>query len=116
MLKRLLFGLVGLLLILSSVVLVRTVRMSYDPSGVNPVGRPDFDETAIFDRLSRAVQLPTVTYQDSTDMDHAAFERFIDFMKEAYPHVHETMERMGGHGYTLLYKWHGRDTTRAPSC
>jgi len=61
MLKRTLLGLLVLVGVVATVVLVRTVRMSYEPSGVNPVERHAFDEEAALDRLSRAVQLPTVT-------------------------------------------------------
>lgn len=90
--------------------------MSYDPSGVNPVERPDFDANGALDRLSRAVQIPTITLQDSADMNHEAFHNFRAFMEEAYPRVHERLEweRVGANGYTLLYRWEGQDTTRAP--
>lgn len=116
MIKRTVYGLIGLVVVVAGVVLIRTLQMSYEPSGVNPVERSDFDTDAAVDRLSRAVQIPTITLQDSTEMDHAAFREFRAFMEEAYPNVHETMEceRMGTHGYTLLYRWEGRDTTRSP--
>lgn len=116
MVKRIFSGFVILVVVIATVVLVRTVRMSYEPSGVNPVERHDFDSEAALNNLSRAVRIPTITFQDSTDMDYATFDKFRAFMEDAYPHVHETMERerMGAHGYTLLYRWQGRDTTRAP--
>jgi len=116
MTKRLLLGLVGLVVVVVAVVLVRTVQMSYEPSGVNPVERHAFDSDAALDRLSQAVQIQTVTYQDSVVTNHGAFRDFIAFMQEAYPRVHDTMERerMGRNGYTLLYRWQGRDTTRTP--
>ncbi len=116
MIKRGFFGL-GLLLVgLAAVVLIRTQLLSYEPSGVNPVERPDFGREAALDRLSRAVQIPTISLQDTADMDHEAFETFIGFMEQAYPRVHEHLERerVGRNGYTLLYKWEGRDTTQAP--
>lgn len=114
--KRLLFGVFGLVFVVAAVVLVRTLRMSYEPFGVNPVERHAFDDAAALKRLSRAVQIQTVTYQDSVTTNHEAFTNFIAFMKDAYPRVHETMERerMGRNGYTLLYRWQGQDTTRAP--
>jgi len=116
MIKRLLIGLTGLVVGIAAIVLVRTVRMSYEPPGVNPVERHDFDAEAALSNLSRAIQIPTITLQDSTEMDHAAFHEFRAFMKDAYPHVHETMERerMGSHGHTLLYRWEGQDTTQSP--
>ncbi len=99
-----------------AMVLFRTVQLSYEPSGINPVERPAFDSTAAVERLSRVVQFPTVSRQDTADVDHEAFEDFVGFMEEAYPRVHETLrrERVGRNGYTLLYRWQGRDTSQAP--
>lgn len=116
MLKRGLLGLASLLAIVVAVVIVRTVRLSYEPSGVNPVERPDFDAEAAIDRLARAVQIRTVSPQDTSEMDHEAFAEFVGFMRTAYPRVNETMDRtrVGPGGYTLLYRWPGRDTARAP--
>ncbi|MFP4228966.1 MAG: M20 family peptidase [Salinivenus sp.] len=106
----------GLVLVLAAGVLVRTVQQSYEPSGVNPVERPAFDSAAAVDRLSRSVQIPTISHQDSADMDSEAFEGFVDFVAESYPRLHSTLERerVGRNGYTLLYRWEGRDTTQAP--
>ena len=116
MIKRVLIGLTVLVVGTTAIVLVRTARMSYEPSGVNPVERHDFEADAALDRLSRAVQLPTISFQDTTEMDHAVFRTFQSFLEGAYPHVHDTMDReqLGAHGHTLLYRWEGRDTTRAP--
>lgn len=115
-LKRILLGLAGILLVITAIVLARTFQMSYDPSGVNPVERPDFDAEGALDRLSRAVQFPTITLQDSTEMDHEAFQRFRVFVEEAYPRMNERLdsERVGANGYTLLYRWEGRDPDKAP--
>jgi len=116
MIKRVFIGLTVLGIGLAAVVLVRTLQMSDEPSGVNPVERPVFDETVVVDRLSAAVQLPTVSYQDSADVNHEAFEGFVDFMARRYPRIHDQLERerVGSNGYTLLYRWAGRDTTQDP--
>jgi len=116
MLKRVLVGLIAFLVVLVGVLVVRTLQMSYNPPDINPVERPDFDGAAAVNRLSRAIQFRTVSHQDTADLDQEAFSGFIEFMETAYPRIHEEMERMriGPGGYTLLYKWEGRDTTRAP--
>ncbi|MEF8866799.1 MAG: M20 family peptidase [Salinibacter sp.] len=116
MMKRGLIAGTLLLAGLAAAVLVRTLQMSYEPSGVNPVEPPRVDEAAAVDRLSAAVQIPTVSYQDSSDMNHEAFEGFVDFMERSYPRIHGRLERerVGRNGYTLLYRWAGRDTTQDP--
>lgn len=115
MIKRILLGLAAILLVVTAVVLTRTFQMSYDPSGVNPVDRHDFDTEAALDRLSRAVQIPTITLQDTSEMNHEAFRDFRAFMEEAYPRIHEHLERerVGADGYTLLYRWEGRNPEKA---
>lgn len=116
MLKRGLLGFAVLLVGLSAVLILRTCRLSHEPAGVNPVERPNFDAEAALNRLSHAVQLPTVSLQDTADTDHAAFRNFVTFVAEAYPRINETLkrERIGERGYTLLYRWQGRDTTQSP--
>lgn len=116
MVKRSLLGFALLLFGIAVVVLVRTVQLSYDPSGVNPVERPAFDADGAVDRLSQAVQIPTISLQDTAEMNHEAFEEFIGFMETAYPRVHASLRRehVGSNGYTLLYRWQGRDTTQSP--
>lgn len=114
MLRRILVGFGTLLLVLACIIIVRTVRLSYDVPDIGPTERHNFDAEAAIERLSQGVQFQTVSFQDPDDFDEDAFEGFISFLEEAYPRIHETLdpERVGD--YTLLYRWEGTDAEREP--
>jgi len=72
------------------------------------------DERAI-ERLSRAIQYPTISYEDTSEIDYGPYEEFIEFLEENYPGLHETAEvnRIGT--YSLLFKWKGSDPALKPA-
>lgn len=65
------------------------------------------------ERLSRMIQLPTVSAEHETRGD-APFEAFVELLRELYPLVHERLdlERLGPLG--LLYRWRGAAHEREP--
>jgi carboxypeptidase PM20D1 len=68
----------------------------------------EVDVDAAAERLSRAVQFPTISNQDRSDFDTEAFEGYHEFLEQAYPGVHKTLEKelLGDpRPYSLLYTW-----------
>ncbi|MEZ5829296.1 MAG: hypothetical protein R3D01_13355 [Hyphomicrobiales bacterium] len=51
----------------------------------------DLDGAA--ERLSKAVQFPTISNQDRSDFDTKAFDDYHAFLMTAYPNVHKTLKR-----------------------
>lgn len=113
--KRILIGLSVVFFGLAAIVVIRTVRLSYDMPNVGPVERHEFDVDAAVGRLARAIQYQTISHQEAEDRDTTAFEGFIHFLEEAFPliHAHTRRERVGT--YTLLYRWEGRDPELEPA-
>jgi len=69
-------------------------------------------------RLSQAVQFPTISNQDRSDFDEEAFKNYHDFLVESYPLVHKTLKRelVGDpRPYSLIYTWEGKDPSLAPA-
>jgi len=90
---------------------------SMQMTGVEPV-TIDVDVQAAAERLSRAVQYPTISNQDRSDFDTEAFEGYHQFLVEAYPNVHKTLKRdvLGDpRPYSLLYTWEGKDPSLPPA-
>ncbi len=114
MLRRILIGLGLVVFLFAATVVIRTIRVSHNMPDVGPVDRENFDRSEAVDRLSRALQIRTVSYADSADMDHEAFEGFIKFLDAAFPGVHETLDRERIGRYTLLYTWTGQNTELQP--
>ena len=90
---------------------------SMQMQGVEPV-TIEVDVDAAAERLSRAVQFPTISNQDRSDFDTEAFEGYHEFLEQAYPGVHKTLERelLGDpRPYSLLYTWEGKDPSLPPA-
>lgn len=83
---------------------------------VDPV-TVEVDLDAAVQRLSKAVQFPTISNQDRSDFDVEAFEGYHKFIEESYPNVHKSMKRelLGDpRPYSLLYTWEGKDPSLDP--
>ncbi|MBT2641588.1 M20 family peptidase [Bacillus sp. ISL-41] len=64
--------------------------------------------------LSKAIQFKTISYQDRSKMDLNEFDRFITFLNESFPIVHEELELEKVNGHALVYKWSGADSAKLP--
>jgi len=79
---------------------------------------PDRAATAagerFLDRLAEAIRIPTVGYEDRSLTDTDQLDRMYAFLAEAYPLVHEQLERETVAGYSALYTWKGSDPEATP--
>ncbi len=69
-------------------------------------------------RLSRAVQFPTISNQDRNDFDEQAFRNYHQFIVDSYPLVHKHLKRevLGDpRPFSLLYTWEGKDPSLPPA-
>ncbi|GAM13190.1 M20 family peptidase [Mesobacillus selenatarsenatis] len=72
------------------------------------------NEDHAINTLSKAIQFNTISYQDRSKMDLIEFDRFITFLKESFPIVHEDLELEKVNSHALVYKWKGTDSTKLP--
>ncbi|MEM9257400.1 MAG: M20/M25/M40 family metallo-hydrolase, partial [Pseudomonadota bacterium] len=66
------------------------------------------------DRLAKALQFKTISYQDRSRINYPAFTRMLEFLAETYPEVFAAMEVETVNDYSLLMVWPGIDRTREP--
>lgn len=71
-------------------------------------------ELALEQKLSAAVQFPTVSHSDTTKVDWRAFEGLHASLRENFPLVHQNMDLQVIGGHSLLYKWEGSDPNKTP--
>ena len=64
--------------------------------------------------LSKAIQIKTISYQDRSKMDMIEFDRFISFLEQSFPMVHEELELEKVNSHALVYKWNGSDSSKLP--
>lgn len=114
--KKLLLALFALAAVLLAVLVGNTARTSrmVDAPAVAPVSVA-VDSAGALARLSAAVQLQTVSYEEGTRLpDSAAFRTLHEQLRVGFPLVHAAMPREVVNGLALLYTWPGSDTSLAP--
>ena len=78
----------------------------------------DVDLEGAAQRLSQAVQFPTISNQDRSDFDEEAFKNYHAFIESSYPLVHKHLKReeVGDpRPFSLIYTWEGKNPDLAPA-
>ena len=118
--KQLLMGLGALLLILVTVLLVRTFTFGGAPANVQQVELPEppaISAEAAAQNLSRAIQFRTITLSsgDPRPGQEGPWLELQAWLEETYPAFHAAADKetVPG-GYTVLYTWEGSDASLDP--
>lgn len=117
MIKKILLGLGGLVLVLLVVVIGRTLAL---PGVTLSEGEPaslEADQAAA--NLSDAVRFVTISYQAGSDpalieASHQAMVGFRDWLSERFPSFAGATSREIVSDYSLLYTWQGSDPSLKP--
>lgn len=73
------------------------------------------DEDGAVRRLSLAIGIPTVSYDDRSQFDAAAFKAFHQFLEASYPGVHARANRHVINDYSLVYHLPGSEPALQPA-
>lgn len=108
------------LLILGGLILIFiiiTVSNSLMVKSKQPAPIPSeiaINDTDAVAHLSEAITYKTISYQERSKFDFKEFDKFIDFLHNTYPAVHETLKLEKINKYALIYKWEGSDSSKNP--
>ncbi|MCB9641002.1 MAG: M20/M25/M40 family metallo-hydrolase [Myxococcales bacterium] len=100
-----------LLLLVGVFLAVTFGRMAFFTSKQVPLGEVSpvkVDLQAAIQRLSRALQFQTISFQDTKKMQPAAFSGLLQHIEKSFPLVHKHLKREVLGGYSLLYTWGGK--------
>jgi carboxypeptidase PM20D1 len=112
MIKKL-FGFLGIaLLVLIAVVLFNTFITKPWPVVASATLTP-LPDSAV-QHLSEAVQIPTVSLNDTAPLDTVDLQKFGAFVQTAYPLVNTRLEKTMINKYAFVFKWAGQDTALPP--
>ena len=64
--------------------------------------------------LSEAISIPTVSYPEKEKVDFSQFDSFHAFLDEAFPLVHERLEKEIIEEANLIYRWKGKRSDLDP--
>jgi carboxypeptidase PM20D1 len=108
-------GVVGFVfLLLISALVVRTMLFTSKRTPVPEARKIPVDEERLARHLAGALRIPTVSYQDRSRFDPAAFRQLHAYLEETFPKVHATLKKETVNDYSLLYTWKGRDPALKP--
>jgi carboxypeptidase PM20D1 len=105
----LLIALIGILLIRATTVYENNQLV------VEPIPATQINEQAAVQRFSQAIQIPTISYDDRSDFDDAAFLRFQHHLEQSFPLTHQQTKRSIINDYSLIYFLPGSDKALKPA-
>ena len=114
--KKTIVTIVALILMLFAVLAYRAETRFHDrqvepASGVTQIG---IDEAGAIQHFSDALKIPTISHDDRSNFDAAAFTDFHAFLQTTYPLIHQHTERTVINDYSLVYHLEGSDPTLEP--
>ncbi len=65
------------------------------------------DAQRAMEHLSTAISIPTISYPEKEKVDFTQFDKFHDFLDEAFPLIHEKLEKEVVLEASLIYHWKG---------
>lgn len=114
--KKILICLAIALGLLISVVFYRTFTVfeNQQYQVKNTIPDINLNQQQVIQRFSQAIQIPTVSYDDASQIDLQAFDDFHQFLAVNFPLVHEQTQLTKFKDYSLLYHLQGSNKGLKP--
>ncbi len=112
--KKILLTLLGAVAILLTIIIIKTLTFNSSQPSVAAVAPLSLEKENSVARLSKALQIKSVSHGDPARFDPAPFLEFQEMLEQSFPNVHQTLERKVINTYSLLYKWPGSDPALKP--
>src|SRR5215211_3790226 len=106
--KKILFAVFGLILVLLAVLVLRGSMLTSRQVQAEPVTDLTVDANAAAQRLAGAVRFPTVSHEKGENVEAQAFLGLHEYLRTSFPLVHQALKRETVANYSLLYTWPGR--------
>lgn len=113
MIKKLLLGVVAVAILLVGILLFNTFRFRSQQLAIEAVPSPELSQESLR-HFQEAISYKTVSFGDSTLFDSTQFLGFRGFLEKTYPAIHSKVSREIVSGYSLLYKWEGKNPALKP--
>jgi carboxypeptidase PM20D1 len=113
MFKKFLLFLGIAVVLLIGILLFNTFRSSPWPVYHKEITLKPLPDSAI-SHLSQAIQIPTVSFSDSSSIDTSAFIAFNHFIERAFPLVHQKLSKTAIRQFSYVFEWKGKNAALAP--
>ncbi|MFN3841246.1 MAG: M20 family peptidase [Cyclobacteriaceae bacterium] len=113
MIKKVFLFLLIVLLVLAGIVLFNTFTFKSNQQPLTAVSAPAITDASL-QHFQQALSYKTISYGDPSLFDSTQFIAFRNFLEATYPKAHEVLSREIVEGYSLLYKWQGKNAELKP--
>ena len=115
--KKILLSITALVVVILVIVVFRatTVFENNQYQVTQPLTPITLDESAVIDRFSQALQIPTISYDDPSKLDHAAFQAFHQHLAQHFPLTHAKTQLTKFNDYSLVYHLKGQNPQLKPA-
>ncbi len=106
-----------ILAVIAALIIITAVKAVFykaKPVEIKPMPREKVDSERVQKHLSQAIQIKTISNPDDDKVDWSEFDRFHDFLDEAYPLIHEKLKKENVSQASLLYTWEGKNKDLEP--
>lgn len=115
--KKILLFLVTLLVVLAAILFYRANttfenKQFQVTESLTPI---TLDESAVINRFSQALQIPTISYDDTSKLDHAAFQTFHQHLAQSFPLVHAQAQLTKFAEYSMVFYLKGQNPKLKPA-
>ncbi|KMQ58494.1 peptidase [Chryseobacterium angstadtii] len=113
--KKLLFIILGILIILVAVLLIKmyTYPFKKNTAGNSEGWKPVKNDSAVM-RLSGGIKIPTVSVGSLGEFNYAPFDQFKEYLKASYPLVYQNTENNEVNTHALVFRLKGSDSSLEP--
>jgi carboxypeptidase PM20D1 len=102
------------LALLAAVLVANALRPGAAPEPGEPVAPLALERQALAERLSRAIQVPSVSGGEGSAPDLEALRELHRRLEKSFPRLHRALEREVVAEGSLLYRWPGSEPGAAP--
>ena len=109
-------GIIGIgILVLVAIIAWNTVTFNgQQPPAALLKPMAAFDEPAALAHFSKALQIPTISYEPPLTIDSTVFEHFVTYLEQTYPETFSQLQWQRVNRFSLLFQWKGSDPQLAP--
>jgi carboxypeptidase PM20D1 len=115
--KKILLSVAILIVVLVAILFYRanSVFENNQYQVTQPLTPITLDENAAIDRFSQALQIPSISYDDKSKLDHSAFQALHQHLAQSFPLVHAKTQLTKFNNYSMVYHLKGQNPQLKPA-
>ncbi|MES2488434.1 MAG: M20 family peptidase [Pseudomonadota bacterium] len=102
------------LVVIATILAWNTAHLPAPAAQVTTTKLLDVDATASAQRLAGAIRIPTISFENRSDIDIKQFDALASYLQNNFPKTHAALTRERLDGGSLLYSWPGKDLKAKP--